>query len=444
MTNPTGAPRDNMRAIAAAALDAVAPGPALRAALGRLPAPPTRAPHLLAIGKASVAMAQAAVAALAEWKLEPAGGVVIAPESAPPPHPSLKMAVGDHPAPGAGSRAAALALGTAVHAVGRGDEAWVLLSGGTTSLIAAPIEGIPEADFEWLYARLLRCGLDIHAMNRIRKRFSRWAAGRLAAALDGAAIRLFVISDVVGDDLLSVGSGPCAPDPTTALDIRRALEATPLWSELPDSIRAHLDGVAAGRIPETPKPEAPVFDAVTGEIISSNRAAVLGAARKAEELGFATVVNSKPLIGEAAEAGRRVAEWILTRPPLARTPGARPWCMVWGGETIVTLRDTHGLGGRCQELALAAAERLAGAEATRPGLRLLALGTDGRDGPTDAAGAVVDGKTWEAVRAAGIDPQRALAEHDAYPALDAAGALVRLGLTGTNVMDVVIALELPA
>ncbi|MFI5235477.1 MAG: glycerate kinase, partial [Gemmatimonadales bacterium] len=381
------------------------------------------------------------VAALAEWGFAPAGGIVIAPESKPAPHPSLRVAVGEHPVPGAGSRAAATALGTAVREVQKGDEVWVLLSGGATSLVAAPVEGIPDADLEWLYTRLMRSGLDIRAQNQIRKRFSRWSAGRLAVALDGAAIRLLVISDVVGDDLLTIGSGPCVPDPSSALDVRRALEATPLWSALPTPLREYLDAVAAGRLPETPKPEAPVFDAVTGEIISSNRAAVAGAARKAEALGFATVVNTKPLVGEAADAGRRVAEWILARPPLAKTPGARSWCMIWGGETTVTLGDTRGLGGRCQELALAAAERLAGAGA-RPGLRVLALGTDGRDGPTDASGAVADAETWGKIRAAGLDPAAALASHDAYPALDAAGALVRLGLTGTNVMDLVIALEL--
>ena len=430
-----------MQAIAAAALAAVAPGPALRAALAGLPARPKRPPHILAFGKAAHPMAQAAVAVLAEWGMIPAGGVIIAPEAGPAPHPALAVAVGDHPTPGIHSRAAALALGQAVRAVQRGDEAWVLLSGGATSLVAAPVEGIAVEDFERLFARLATSGLDIRAMNRIRKRFARWGAGRLAAALAGASIRLFVVSDVVGDDLLSIGSGPCVPDPSTAAEIRAELEATPLWADLPAALRDHLAQVEAGKLPETPKPEAPVFDAVTGEIISSNRAAVLGAARKAEELGFETVVNTTPLVGNAADAGRKVAEWVLTRPPVAKRPGERPWCMIWGGETTVNLTGPHGHGGRCQELALAAAERLA-AHGTRPGLRVLALGTDGRDGPTDAAGGVVDAETWRKIKAAGIDPAAALAGHDAYPALGAAGALVKLGLTGTNVMDVVIALEL--
>ena len=430
-----------MRAIAGAALDAVAPGPALQAALARLPAPPRPTLHIIALGKAAHPMAAAAVEALRGWKREPSSGIIIAPEVAASPHPSLRVVTGDHPIPGANSKAAALALGQAVRQVKRGDEAWVLLSGGATSLAAAPIEGISDADFEWLFSRLVTSGLAIQEMNRIRKRFARWGAGRLAAALDGAAVRLFVVSDVVGDDLLSIGSGPCVPDPSTAAEVRAALEATPLWKDLPAGLREYLAQVEGGKLPETPKPEAPVFDAVTGEIISSNRAAVLGAARKAEELGFQTVVNTKPLTGDAAGAGRKVAEWILTRPPAGKGPEEQPWCMIWGGETIVALGDHYGTGGRCQELALAAAERLS-AHGSRPGLRVLALGTDGRDGPTDAAGGVVDATTWGKISEAGVDPKKALAGHDAYHALEAAGALVKLGLTGTNVMDVVIALEL--
>lgn len=441
MTTPIGTPRDPMRAIADAALAAVAPEPALRSALAALPAHPAHPLHIVALGKAAHPMAETAVATLREWGLAPAGGVVIAPEPRPAPHPALHVAVGDHPVPGVRSRAASLALGQAVRAVQRGDEAWVLLSGGATSLVAAPIDGIGVDDLEWLFAHVVRSGLDIHATNRIRKRFARWGAGRLAVALDGAAIRLFVVSDVVGDDLLAIGSGPCVPDPSTAAEVRAALEGTPLWADLPAALRTHLAQVESGKLPETPKPEAPVFDSVTGTVISSNRTAVLGAARQAEDLGFETVVNSKPLVGPAAAAGRKVAEWVLTRPAIARTDDARPWCMIWGGETTVDLTGPHGRGGRCQELALAAAERLAGA-GSRPGLRVLALGTDGRDGPTDAAGGVVDAETWGKIRAAGIDPAAALAGHDAYPALDAAGALVKLGLTGTNVMDVVIALEL--
>ncbi|MGH7592017.1 MAG: glycerate kinase type-2 family protein, partial [Gemmatimonadales bacterium] len=395
--------------------------------------------HILALGQAAHQMAAAAVVVLRDWGMVPASGVIIAPELQPSPHPALRVAIGDHPIPGAQSRAASLALGQAVRSVQRGDEAWVLLSGGATSLAAAPIDGIGVEDFEWLFAHIVKSGLDIRAINRIRKRFARWGAGRLAVALAGASIRLFVVSDVVGDDLLSIGSGPCVPDPSTAAEIRTELEATSLWSDLPPALREHLGQVEAGRLPETPKPEAPVFDAVTGKVVSGNRTAVLAAARQAELLGFETVVNSKPLVGDATAAGRKVAEWILTRPAVTKHPDERPWCMIWGGETTVVLTGPHGRGGRCQELALAAAERLT-AHRSRPGLRVLALGTDGRDGPTDAAGGVVDAETWEKIKAAGIDPAAALAGHDAYPALDAAGALVKLGLTGTNVMDLVIAM----
>jgi glycerate 2-kinase len=172
---------------------------------------------------------------------------------------------------------------------------------------------------------------------------------------------------------------------------------------------------------------------VTLELIVSNRLALEAAAKRAAELGLTPVVIETPIAGEAAAAGVSVAVNILNNCPQSLIP--QPTCMIWGGETTVSLGEASGLGGRCQELALAAARVLEGAP---EGTALLAAGTDGRDGPTDAAGAIVDGRTWAAISAAGREPARDLAAHDAYPALDAAGALVRPGLTGTNVMDIVI------
>ena len=159
--------------------------------------------------------------------------------------------------------------------------------------------------------------------------------------------------------------------------------------------------------------------------------AVQAAAQEAENRGYHTTAPVRPIVGEASEVGRILADTILKRPP------GGPWCAVWGGEATVTLGKDSGRGGRCQEIALAAAERL-GLMGGKRQIVFLAAGTDGRDGPTDAAGAIVDGSTWAAIAAAGRDPARDLARHDAYAALDAAGALLRPGLTGTNVMDIVI------
>jgi len=285
---------------------------------------------------------------------------------------------------------------------------------------------------------LLGSGLDITAMNRIRKRLSRWGGGKLARALAPATVRVYVVSDVIGDDLASIGSGPCVPDPTYAADVRSLLEGSGLWHRLPDSARRLVTSAEADSSPETPKPGDPAFARVTHELIASNRLALNAAEKRATELGLATTVHETPISGEAASAGAIIAATLLhncARDNIPQ-PSARPACLIWGGETTVSLGEgSAGLGGRCQELALAAARDL---QEGAGGMALLVAGTDGRDGPTDAAGAVVDHQTWQAVRDSGRDPARDLAAHDSYHALDAAGALLRPGLTGTNVMDVVI------
>jgi glycerate 2-kinase len=285
---------------------------------------------------------------------------------------------------------------------------------------------------------LLGSGLDITAMNRIRKRFSRWGGGKLARALAPARVRVYIVSDVIGDDLASIGSGPCVPDPTTAADVRGLLEGAALWSRIPESARQLVWSTTSGERPETPKPGDQAFARVTLELVASNRLALEATARRAAELGLAPRVEETPLAGEASTAGASVAASLLNncvRLPIPQ-PSRSPTCLIWGGETTVTLGEKPpGLGGRSQELALAAARGLEGAP---KGMALLAAGTDGRDGPTDAAGAVVDGRTWSEIKMEGRDPARDLEAHDAYPALDSVGALLKPGLTGTNVMDIVI------
>jgi hydroxypyruvate reductase len=379
-------------------------------------------------------MAKAAIATIAAHRAEPAGGLIVPPTAAPSPHPLLRVVPGDHPEPGAGSLAAAITLGEVAADARRGADVWVLLSGGTTSLLGAPVEGITPAELTELYALLLGSGLDITAMNRIRKRFSRWGGGRLALALAPARVRVYVVSDVIGDDLASIGSGPCVPDPSTAQEVRDLLERSRLWERIPESARRQVREACDGTKAETPKPGDPAFARVTTELIASNGLALEAAARRAAELGLVPVVEHTPLAGEASTAGTSVAATLVQDYAAGDIPQRR--CRIWGGETTVTLGEAPpGLGGRCQELALAAARALA--DAPR-GVALMAAGTDGRDGPTDAAGAIVDGRTWGAIAAAGRDPARDLEAHDAYRALDAAGALLRPGLTGTNVMDVVI------
>ena len=441
VSTSSGAARDLLAELYRVATEAVDPGPALAVRLRALsPSRGTR-PWLLSLGKAAMPMARAAVEVLRERVTEPAGGLVVAPQAGDSPHPLLPVVAGDHPEPGPGSLAAADALGGVAARVGAGDEVWVLLSGGTTSLIGAPEPGISSRDLTALYALLLGSGLDITAMNRIRKRFSRWGGGKLARALAPATVRVYVVSDVIGDDFASIGSGPCVPDPTTAAEVRRLLEESALWDRVPSSARALVAAIEAGTAPETPKPGDAAFARVSLEVIASNRLALEAAARHAAAAGLKPEVAAEPLAGEAAAAGARLAALLLQNCGRSGIPQqdaahAHRRCFIWGGETTVTLgSEAPGLGGRCQELALAAARTLDGAAA---GIALLAAGTDGRDGPTDAAGAIVDGATWAAATAAGRDPAHDLRAHDAYGSLDAAGALLRPGLTGTNVMDVVI------
>lgn len=436
-----------------AAVSGAIPETAVQHAVTALDLPPASPVRIIALGKAAQAMATGALSALAATGREPASGVVVGPEPAPAPHPSLVALAGDHPVPAQASLAAANAIGDAVAAVRAGDDVLALISGGGTSLAAAPVlagSDFTQEDLGRLYELLLASGADVVAMNAVRKRFARWLGGRLGAALAPARVHCLIVSDVLGDDLASISSGPCVPDPLTARDIRARLERARLWPGLatypPETeatltrVRAYLDAVAAGAAPETPKPNDPAFTGITTRIVVSNAHAVQAAAARARAAGIDEVtVIDQPLVGEAAICGVRLASDLIARRRRARGPHITR-CVVWGGETTVTLGPAPGLGGRNQELALAAARSLADAGDHAQGIMVLAAGTDGRDGPTDAAGAVVDGLTWHAVAANGRDPAADLAAHDAYRALAAARALLHVGHTGTNVMDVVIGL----
>jgi hydroxypyruvate reductase len=412
----------------AAAVDAPQPGPAVTAA--HAGARQQRRVHVIAVGKAAAGMAAAATSAVAAAGLELAGGVVVTVDDAArlAPPGALRVLAGDHPTPGARSLRAAAAIADVTEAVTEGDSVLVLLSGGATSLAAAPVPGVQPAELAALNDALLASGLDIVALNQVRKRFLRWGAGRLAAALAPADVHCLVASDVTGDDLAAVGSGPCAPDDTTADEVVAILKRTSIGDKLPSGILRLLAETSAGRIAETPKPGDAAFARVRSQVIAGNRMALAGAAARAEAVGLSANIVTEPLAGPAAATGARLGRGLDGRHPTR--------CRIHGGETTVSLDGAPGTGGRCQELALAAAREMAG----RDGTALLAGGTDGRDGPTDAAGAVVDGETWTRIGAAGRDPALDLRHHDAFPALAAAGALIARQLTGTNVADIVITL----
>lgn len=439
-------PRDLLTDLYWAAVTAAAPGPALTLSLASHTGKTSRPVHLLALGKAALPMAEAAVATLTARGQSPAGGILVTPEAAASPHPALSVVVGDHPQPGAASFRAAELLGEAVARVQPGDEVWVLLSGGTTSLIGAPIPEIAPGDLTELYRLLLGSGLDIAAMNRIRKRFARWAGGRLAAALAPAHVKNFTISDVIGDDLESIGSGPCVPDSSSAAEVRALLVTAGLWLQIPSSLRQQLEAVERGTAAETPKPGHPAFRTTETVLVASNRLALAAVCTRARALGIDAQLLDAALSGEAAQVGRALASSLLgydgtEGSPAQVSPPNNHAVLLWGGETTVTLGPAPGLGGRSQELALAAGQVLD--RQLRPDGRsvyLLAAGTDGRDGPTDAAGGFADAQSWTSIRRAGRDPEADLRDHASNASLRAGDALFLTGMTGTNVMDLVLGL----
>lgn len=387
----------------------------------------TRPHWIIAVGKAAPAMAEAARAWCADERRPLAGGLVIGadPNVGDRVEPMHHLA-GDHPVPGPRSLAAAAALDRLTQRIAPDDVVLVLVSGGTSALIGAPIEGIRAVDLAALHALLLGAGVPIGRINAVRKRFSRWGAGRLAVALRHAQIIPILLADVPNEDPAMIGSGPVSPDPLTAAQIERVLREAGIATRLPLSIASTLGAMRADAARETPKPDDPAFSAVAEPVVRGNALALAGAAAAARERGWDVIAAPAPLHGDAASAGHLVAH-------LARraAPGT---VLLWGGETSVRLPEPHGLGGRCQQLALAAAEEFA--ESKVP-VTLLAAGTDGRDGPTDAAGAIVD----EGTPLTPTTLRDALRRCDAHPVLAAAGALLPARVTGTNVMDLVVAIR---
>jgi glycerate 2-kinase len=394
---------------------------------------------VFSIGKAAHPMAAAAVTTLRRALAEIAGGVIVAPQPEPAPVGTIVSMVGDHPIPGKRSFAAAAQLTQTLKSkrASGSDIGVVLISGGASSLIGAPLRDMKEADLAQLYELLLGSGLDIHQMNAIRKRLSFWGAGRMALALAPARTYCFAVSDVPGDDIASIGSGPCVPDPTIVRDVIAALESRDLFYKISPGFRQYLLDANRGVIPETPKDSHPAFAHVTASVVGTNTIALNAAAAAARRAGMTTVVYEYPLIGDAAEAGAMVADSLLLL--RQRATSGTTYCCIWGGETTVALqRSNPPPGGRCQELALSAARSLARAGDGAGGIGLIAAGTDGRDGNTDAAGAIIDAGTWNRIAETGRDPDAALREHESYAALAATDALFKPGLTATNVMDVTI------
>lgn len=428
---------DSLLRLYKAALEGADPGAATASAVEALQIPRDRRVLIFAVGKAAAPMAAATVATLLKSLHQIVGGVIVSPEGGRSPYPTLVSLKGEHPIPGALSQAAADKIGEVAAGRRATDVVIVLVSGGASSLIGAPLRDHQSRDLVALFRALLASGLDIGSMNAVRKRFSRWGGGRLALALAPACVHCLAVSDVPGDHLGTIGSGPCAPDDNVAADVAAMIERAGLGGQIAPVYHEYLRNVVRGVAGETPKRHHPAFAHVTSSIVTSNRSALDSAALAASELGMRVEVVEDQLSGPAAVAGEAIARKLLAA---SATRNGAAKCFIWGGETGVATKDADAMatGGRCQELALSAARVLSDAGERAARIRLLAAGTDGRDGMTDAAGAVIDSGTWSAIRNAGTDPLAALERHESNRALAAANALVPRRQTGTNVMDVVI------
>ncbi|MDE6735849.1 MAG: DUF4147 domain-containing protein [Desulfovibrio sp.] len=333
-----------------------------------------------------------------------------------------------HPVPDAAGVLAAAHILDIARDCAPGDLLICLLTGGASALTPAPAPGLSLADLQETTSLLLQCGATIHEVNAVRKHLSLLGGGQLAAAANGADVLAIIVSDVVGDALDVIASGPTSPDPSTFGECLEILERFQILSKVPQPARERLEAGAAGRIPETPKPGDPLFEHVCNVLAATNRQALEAAAAKAEALGLEARILTDSLTGEAREvAAGLVAE--ARRAAAALKPGDRGVCLLAGGETTVTLTG-DGLGGRNQEMALAAALELAGI----PRISGIFAGTDGTDGPTDAAGGFADGES--VARMGGREAALAFLErNDSNAALLAGGDLLITGPTRTNVMD---------
>lgn len=430
--------REQARSIWQAAVDAARPRDLIRAALAD-PALPlldalAHAPRILIVGagKAGAAMSTGVEETLTNH-LDRVEGVVNVPAETVRPLRAIRL----HAARPAGTNqptaegvAGALQILELVASAGPDDICLCLLSGGGSALLPAPVASITLEEKQHLTQLLHACGATINEMNTARKHLSRVKGGRLAQAFTGRALFSLIISDVIGDPLDVIASGPTASDPTTFADALEVLSKYRLTDRTPAGILRHLQQGAAGQVPETLK-DLP--DRVRNYVIGNNVKSLAAAQARAEELGYRVLNLGSYLEGETRQLGTALAG-IVRSVRSQGLPMSPPVCLLSGGETTVTLPPGHGLGGRNQEFVLAALIKL-GLEGLRQ-VVVLSGGTDGEDGPTDAAGALADEETWRKAAQLDLSASAALDRHDAYHFFEATGDLLRTGLTGTNVMDI--------
>lgn len=433
--------RDHARSIFGAGLEAVDPGHCVERALLHPNAADMEtmlakaAAHgrifVVGGGKASALMARAIEARFGN---RVAGGAVVVKYGHGVPLNGIRVIEAGHPVPDASGLKGAEAVLDIARQAKEGDLLVCLISGGASALLPFPSEGNTLADKQETTSLLLAAGSTIHEINAIRKHLSGIKGGGLALAAAPARVLTFILSDVVGDDLDVIGSGLTVPDSTSFADCLRILDRYGLLDRIPQTVRQRFEQGAAGLIPETPKHDSANFENVVNRIVGSNSLALSAAAARADALGYRPLILSSMIEGDARQAAcflNRIAREVAR----SSNPIAPPACILSGGETTVRVKG-NGVGGRNMEMALAAALDMCGEKNTV----MLCAGTDGTDGPTDAAGAFVDGDTVLRAVDLGLDPALYLADNDSYRFFSRLDDLLITGPTRTNVMDMQIVL----
>ncbi|MEM2221572.1 MAG: glycerate kinase [Ignisphaera sp.] len=386
--------------------------------------------HVIGFGKASRRMADAMYDVLGN---RIAGGIVISPEGSGYIGP-IEIVKGDHPIPGNNTlKSSQRVLEYLQNNVHEDDTVFILISGGGSALFEVPERNVSLDDVGRLAKELMRRGADIFELNTVRKRFSRVKGGKLLRYIRARNIVSLIISDVIGDRLDTIASGPTAPDETSYGDVYSILTRRGLWNEMPETMRSIIEAGLRGELPDTPKSGDPIFSNVHNIIIASNAIALESMARKAEEYGFKSLILTSMVEGEAREVGKVIASIIKNILAYSR-PVEKPVAILIGGETVVTVRG-KGVGGRNQELCLSLAVSIKGLETVA-----VCMGTDGIDGISPAAGAIVDGYTIDEGYRLGLDPIAYLENNDSYTYFSKINRAIITGYTGTNVNDVFLAL----
>jgi glycerate 2-kinase len=359
-----------------------------------------------------------------------ADGVVVIKDGHGLPLKKIKVCEASHPVPDARGVKATQKILSLVEKAGKRDLVICLISGGGSALLIAPVQGISLEDKQNATKRLLACGATIHEFNTVRKHLSRAKGGRLAQIAYPATVTSLILSDVVGDDLDVIASGPTVPDDSTFQDAVQILKGYGIWDQLPPAVRNHLEKGTAGQIEDTPKSDHAAFQKCSQVLVGTNLQALKAAGQHAQRLGYNHLILSSKVEGEAREVTKfytAIAREVLS----SQNPLKPPACVLAGGETTVTLTG-DGRGGRNQEFALAAALSIEGLD----DIVVLSGGTDGTDGPTDAAGAIADGATVARGLGKGLDPKDFLRRNDSYNFFQELGDLLITGPTRTNVMDI--------